>query len=302
MRYKSKTVFIFTMVLILSGLIFVTLNTTSCTKTLTEYVHDTTTVYDTMVVHDTTSAQDTTVVHDTTTQNIVLCSLYKDDTSHVKLISNPTPDPNSVDAKKEWGGNSITFSNKRVFPGYVDLYDGRKNTPNTTYTIKVTSNIGNAQGSVVIPDSTHITQPQNYVTLPIGDVTVSWATSHGADFYWFSALIRAYDNSYNVIQKEDIDTFLTTVSYDIPASHFHVSGAAFYEVDVDVFPEAGIYPTPGATGNMTGSLKGFLTAEGKGDEVGFQVGQSSKASHYHKKREITAEERRDAYLHALGIE
>ncbi len=284
MQHTSKISLILEGILILSGFAFLILNNASCTKTetLTEYIHDTTTV------------------HDTTTENLALIWLGSGG-AWADVFCDPTPEPDSVDVKKEWGGNSHMFPFKTVHPGYVEIHDTMANTPGTTYTIKIASNIGNAQGSIALPETTYITQPTYNDTLPIGNVTTSWAVSQGADFYELDIDISAYDILGDYIQDEYIDTFLTNVSYIIPATYFNITGAAYYEVWFRIYPEAGPMPTPGIQSNMTGTLKGFLVAENDEDWVYFYVGTPVKSSQQHKKRKVSIEDRKNAYLHALGI-
>jgi len=283
MNYSSKIISFFAVLSIICGLAFLSFNITSCNKTVTEVVYD------------------TTSVHDTTQQNFVSCMLYLWG-SEACLFSNPLTDPDSVDARKEWSGDTIIFPIKLTYPDHIELKDNSNNIACTTYTIKVTSNLGNAEGNICIPGSISMTLPSNGDTLPIGDVTVSWTTGQKADFYWVSGYMISYDSLGSGFELTDIDTFLFAVSFVIPSTFFNIDNAKYHYVYLDVYPYSGSLPVPGTSGNMTGTLNGFLNALGNGGSVYFYVGTPiAKVNMYHMKWKKSLDDIRNTYLHALSI-
>ncbi|MCK4233326.1 hypothetical protein KAX75_02790 [candidate division WOR-3 bacterium] len=242
-----------------------------------------------------------TVTGTETKSSIVFCMLANP-FSLVELISDPMPDINSVNATKEWDGNSITFPDKFIASGKVTFYEYTVNTLGTTYTVKVTSNIGNAEGSITLPDSISITQPSYKDTVPIGDVTMSWSSTEGADWYGLYINIHACDSFGYQVNWENLDTLMTTTTLFIPSSHFNVSGAVYYHVTGAIYANAGPPPIPGTSGNMTGTLKGILVGYGDIGFIDFYVGTPTIISGYQqRKRSISTEERMDAYLRKLDI-
>lgn len=266
----SKLLAFITTLLIICALLFYA---TSCTKTVTE----------------------------TETKSFIVFCMLEEFFSLVELTSDPMPDINSFNATKEWDGNSITFLERYITSGKVKLYDFTGNTLGTTYTVKVTSNLGNAEGSITLPESISITQPSYKDTVPIGDVTMSWSST-GADWYGLHFYIYACDSFGYQVNWEDLDTLITTTTLFIPSSHFNVTGAVYYYVSGSIYANAGPPPIPGTSGNMTGTLKGFLVGFGDNESIYFYVGTPTIISgHQQRKRSISTEERMNAYLRKLDI-
>lgn len=186
------------------------------------------------------------------------------------LISDPVEDLNKCNASLKWDGNQQIFKRKERHPDGVYFTDTTIIcTLATQYTLEISSQtFGKSSGSVFIPESTLITEPDWGDTLPIGNVQVTWTPSSNTDFYSLSIYIDAYDSFGLWISSQEIDTFLTTTSFTISSSHFQVPDAEYYYVDMNVFPYSGdLY-----SANMSGDFKGFLFGEGQGDWTSFYVG------------------------------
>jgi hypothetical protein len=165
-----------------------------------------------------------------------------------------------------------------------------------SYRATLSSDVGGSSGSVVVPGVGPITNPHQDDTLTLGNpVQCSWSAAQQANFYEYLVDAQAYDSAGQWLDYREIDTFLTAVSYTLPASFFDVPGARYYEVYLDVFPFAGPLPYPGARANMTGATKGFLMAEGVSDFVSFFVGTPVKASHGRNRLRPTVQQRMEVY-------
>ncbi len=223
------------------------------------------------------------------------------------LCSDPLADPDESDVRIEWNTNSVVFPDKVVYTGYIGFMAEIDLEIETNYTVSLTSDVGDCEGTVAIPEGAEITNPSYEEILPFGQaVNCAWADAQGADFYgvWYYA--DAYDTSGYVGEVYN-DTFITNNSFTIPASFFNIPSAAWYEVHLSVRPNSGSPPLPGSSGNMTGTISGFVNAEGYSDYVYFYVGTplgtpQLKVSTSHQRKTPSVKERMNAYLKQLGVE
>lgn len=239
-------------------------------------------------------------------QNILICWLAEWGGTAM-LASDPIADPDRSELEISWGDSSRVFSEEYVYPGYIGFDDPHWLTPETAYAVQLTSNVGGCEGTIVLPGAVGITRPSWRDTLPLGvDVQCVWTPAEGADGYRVLYYADGYDSSGHYIGScGEYDDFIwvRTVSLVIAASFFDLPGAAYYEVYLDVFPMAGPAPEPGASGNMSGSVRGFLVGYGTGDfmlfYVGVPVGGDAVQPH---RREAGSKEALNSYMRALGIE
>ncbi len=226
----------------------------------------------------------------------------------VTLVSDPTADTSLSNATLSWGGakTSLVFQDKYVWIGYIELFGDADlgyshQFKDTVLTLTVTSNVGNCQGSMALPDSAYINAPTSGSILPIGSVTCTWATATRAEWYmvyYYAYAYSSYNYSYWVGWK---DTITTGNSITLPASYFNYPDAQYYEVYAVVFPYRGPKPQANSTGNMTGTIKGFLVGEGMYDDIFFYVGTPPKGITTPKvvHKEPSRDERRNKYLDAV---
>lgn len=263
-------------------------------------------------IHDTTTIYDTTVVHDTTTINVTkmaLCFVYNSDCV-VDIVSDPTPDYSLSNAALSWGNGPTTllFKEKVQRSGwvalYLDIYDTLGYTHqfgDTVLTLNVNSNIGSCQGTIQVPENTNITSPSDYDTVAIGSVTCTWANSARAEWYgvYYYAVACSAD-SWNLLEEKYTPT--TGSSIIIPASYFNYPGTQYYIVGVGVSPFCGPLAQVGATGNMSGTIKGFLISEGGSSYIDFYVGTPPKNAKLPKieKLEPSRQERMNKYLKVVA--
>jgi len=261
-----------------------------CTKT----VHDTTTVYDTVTVHDTTLISD---------GKIFLCWLSEYDQWAV-LCSDPVADTAQSQVTIRWNGNSVVFPDESIYPGYLEFGNDLYLSFQTNYTIALNADVGSCEGTITFPEETYITEPSYGATLPIGqDVIVTWTSAQGASFYEFYWWFDAYDSSGNWLDWYWTSGINIDTTYTIDSGLFNVPNAAYYEVEFDVSPFSGPRPEPGAHGNMTGTIPGFLNGRGYGDYVYFYVGTPvGKLSPAPKHDRPSIKERMNTYLKELGID
>jgi len=255
----------------------------------------------------TKTVYDTTYIHDTITINknsIFLCWLYGAwQEGQGILISDPIADTALSHLKIEWGDTSSLFLYKFIYPGYIGFYDELYLSASTNYKLTLTSNIGSSQGTIKMPDSTTITQPYDWQVIPLGqNITCMW-TDAGSSCYEVYYYIDGYDSYGYWVGGIYKDIFVSTNSLTLPAGLFNIAGAVRYDVDFYVDPFAGPLPSPGASGNMTGTIKGFLIAYGEGDDVYFYVGSSPlKTEQKHDKKQPSRQDHMNAYLKQLGVE
>jgi len=229
----------------------------------------------------------------------------------VALVSDPMADTSQSNATLSWGGSktSRVFQDKYLWTGYIGLewdpdsaWGYSHQFKDTVLTLAITSNIGNCQGTIQVPDSAYINTPSAGDTLPIGSVTCTWAAAARAEWYQVYYSASAYDSSgYYLGWIEGKHVTTTGNNITIPASYFNYPGAQYYQVYAGVYPYRGPKPQAGSTGNMTGTTKGFLVGEGKGDYTYFYVGtppknvKIAKAEH----KEPSRQERMNKYLEAV---
>ncbi len=251
-----------------------------CTKTETEYIYETEYV-----------------------SAIFLCWI-NDYYQSAVLCSDPLADPDESDVKIEWNTNSVVFPNKVGYTGYISFVANIDLEIATNYTVSLTSDVGDCEGTFTIPEGAEITNPSYEDTLPLGQaVNCAWTDAQGADFYgvWYYA--DAYDTSGYYVGGVNNDIFITNNTFTIPASFFNIPSAAWYEVSLYVQPNSGSSPLPGSSGNMTGSISGFVNAEGEYDNLYFYVGTPQwKVSTSRQRKTPSVKERMNAYLRQLGVE
>lgn len=224
--------------------------------------------------------------------------------SGARLVSDPVADINNSNTILTWGDtlNSITYQKNQIQGGIEFGFDTTHNYLDTTLTMQVVSNVGICQGSIQIPESTFLYTPSYWDTLPIGSVTCYWARAARADWYWVSYWAQAFDTSWNYLgYNENIISVATDTTITIPGSFFNVSNANFYYVTFEVYPLCGPLVQAGAIGNMTGTIKGFLNAEGWYGYTCFYAGTPTKGVK-NSKREYKAPSpkvRMDKYLQMI---
>jgi len=100
---------------------------------------------------------------------------------------------------------------------------------------------------------------------------------------------------------EDYNAACVNTTITIPSTFFTYPGAYYYHVGVYVYPERGPRLQAGATGNMTGTIKGFLNAEGDNGYTQFYVGTPPKSAIIPKMEhnEPNRQERMNKYLKVL---
>jgi hypothetical protein len=276
--------------LLTSGLLFILIvsllipvNTGCKTKT----VYDTTYIYDTIRISQ---------------NKIFVCYLNQWD-QYANLFSDPIADPNQSDVKIEWGSNTYLLPEKSI--GFSSLvFDGDTLLDTlTNCNVTLTSNIGNGQGTIIVPGSTTITNPNYYDTLPLGqNINCNWTTAQGANFYWFYFYIEGYNNGI-WIGYTWLDTFITNTSFVLQSNLFNMPTATRYTVSFYINAYAGPFPQPNASGNMTGTVKGCLLGEGYGNYVYFYVGSPPmKTDQRHERKQPSRQDHMNAYLKQLGIE
>lgn len=234
---------------------------------------------------------------------IFLCWL-NDHYQSAMLCSDPLADPDESDVRIEWNTNSVVFPNKVGYTGYISFVANIYLEIATNYTVSLTSDVGDCEGTVAIPEGTEITNPSYEDTLPLGQsVNCAWTDAQGADFYGVLYHAYANDSSGYYVGQVNNYTFITNNSFTIPASFFNIPSATWYAVHLSVQPNSGSFPQPGSSGNMTGSIRGFVNAEGESDGVYFYVGTRQwKVSTSRQRKTPSVKERMNAYLRQLGVE
>ncbi|MDD5528656.1 MAG: hypothetical protein PHX21_01345 [bacterium] len=241
---------------------------------------------------------------DTNTAAMILGFLYTG-YSQVIFLSDPIADTAQSQVKIKWGTNSIVFPQEGIAPGYLAFMDSTLLTPLTTYTLELTSNLGNSGGSITFPDTIKITAPLDHDTLALGQVNCTWTAAQNAQYYdvWYYA--AAYnDSSLGPIGNcPDRRVYPVSNSLTIPASYFNVAGATWYYVYLGIAPCSGKLAQVGQTGNMTGDIKGFITAEGNNRGVDFYVGTPTKGAvkGNFADRMPSRKDRINSYLKYLGV-
>lgn len=253
----------------------------------------------------TKTVYDTTYIHDTITvsNNSVFLGMLWADWQIGYLFSDPIADTALSQVKLEWGKDTISvFPYEFIFPGYIEFFNELYLSPGINYKMTLTSNIGSSQGIVKLPSSTTITQPLYGQVFPLGQNVFCLWTNAGSAYYDVYGLIDGYDNYGWWVGEIYFDTIVATNSLTLPATMFNIAGAVRYEVDFYVRPFEGPLPKPGVSGNMSGTIKGFLVAYGGDDYTYFYVGSAPSASRpKHERKQLTRQDRINAYLKRLGI-
>lgn len=192
------------------------------------------------------------------------------------LCSDPIADPDGSRVTISRDTVSSTFPYETMYVGYI--YFGAEFYLEIAeeYTLSMNSNIGDCEGTATIPSPAQIMTPAAGSVLQLGqNISCSWAASSGADFYWVGYYVDAYNiNGYYLGYFEE-DTFVSNTTLTIAATKFDITNAVYYEVQLFVEPYSGSPPLPGASGNMTGSIKGFANAVGDYDYTYFAVSSIS---------------------------
>jgi hypothetical protein len=208
----------------------------------------------------------------------------------VILLSEPAPDTSRSNASISWGASKTSrdFQYKTCYSGYIVmewepdidwfLYYPYHDFLDTVLTINVTSNnIDNSRGSIQLPGAVNIIAPVFYDTLPTTAATCIWSRSARADWYDIYYHFDLYDSLGNYVScMGSKETFTTDTTYTIPASYFSLAGNNYYQGYFDCYPCSGPSPQANVSGNMTGTIKGFLVGEGGGEYAYFYVGTPPK--------------------------
>ncbi len=253
----------------------------------------------------TKTVYDTTYIHDTITisKSSVFLGMLYDDGQQGILVSDPIADIAQSQLQIGWGKETTSvFPYEFTYPGYIGFMNVLYLSAGTNYKLTLTSNIGSTQGTVKMPDMTTITQPTDWQVIPIGQITCLW-TDASVSYYEAYYYIDGYDNNGGWVGGIEKDTFVSTNSFILPAGLFNMSGAVRYEVDFEVQPFEGPLPSPGVSGNMTGTIKGFLVAYGDYDYIYFYVGSAPlKTDQRHERKQPSRQDHMNAYLKQLGVE
>jgi len=231
------------------------------------------------------------------------------------LLSDPAPDTALSNVSLNWGGSktSRTFQYKTYYSGYIVLewepdttwfvsYPYYHDFSDTVLTVSFASNIGNSQGSIQLPGATYIITPVYDDTLPITAATCIWSKPARADWYSVYYHFDAYDSLGNYLScMGSKETFTADTTYTIPASYFSNAGAIYYQGYFDYYPCSGPKPQANISGNMTGTIKGFLVGEGDGSWAYFYVDNPPKGikTSTMKHEAPSRQERMNKYLEAV---
>ncbi len=222
------------------------------------------------------------------------------------LTSDPIANIAQSDVVIEWDTLSHTFPYKDLYNGIIIFDDTIYVDSLEDFTIELTSDVGDCEGTITLPGATSIIDPDYNDTLPLGGtVTVTWHAAQDADYYGVYYDLDAYDSTGSwIVWNYDTVRYVTSTSHTIPGGVFDAPDAAYYSVYFEAYPFSGVMPVAGETGNMTGSVNGFLLGEGEGDWIGFWVGEPLKKATkaISTPKQTTEKDRINAYLEALGIE
>ena len=225
-----------------------------------------------------------------------------------KLVSSPIADVYQSDVIIKWDTLSHIFPYKELelelnlrFQAYLDL-DTLKD-----YTVELISDVGYCEGTVTMPEGISIIEPTNNDTLsPEEIVTVTWSTAGGADWYQVVYFLYAYDSAGSVLYWDRTAEHLTDTSLTLPAELFDIPDAVYYSVEVTVCPCSGVMPVPGETGNMSGSVNGFLVARNLilDPQIEFYVGEPivGQLQNIYLERNSAENDIINDYFDALDIE
>lgn len=236
----------------------------------------------------------------------IFVAMLQDGWQMSTLTADPYPNSAESEVVIEWDTLSHIFPNVYWDLDGIYFHDTLDLDTLEDYTVELTSDVGKCEGTVTLPGGTSIIEPEYNDTLPLGVVvTVDWSTAQEADYYYVWYELDAYDSTGSFIEWDDTFRFVTPSSFSIPAGDFDTPDAAYYWVYFDVSPFSGAMPVAGETGNMSGSVHGFLTAVNfYGDYTIFWVGEPVKkdiktAADIKRPTEKTL---MNAYLKTLGID
>ena len=220
------------------------------------------------------------------------------------LCSDPIADPDGSVLTITRDTVSLTFPYETIYVGYI--YFGAEFYLEIAqeYALSMSSDVGDCEGTATIPAPAQIMTPAPGSMLQLGqNISCTWAPSTGADFYWVGYYAYAYNvNGYYLGYFEE-DTFVSNTTLTIAATKFNIPNAVYYEVELFVEPYSGSPPLPGASGNMTGSIKGFANAVGEYDYTYFAVSSVSDRTPKGNIAEIPPmEERIKSYLKHAQID
>jgi hypothetical protein len=192
----------------------------------------------------------------------------------------PTPDIEQTTVNIEWANEARSFQDKTVWPGMVSLEWYPEETwwhhhrfLDTTITVAVQSDVGHSTGDIQLPDSVVMTTPSQFDTVPIGDVICRWKSTARAEWYSIEYGITAIDSTGSGFDFSYGESFSLTNSFVLDDTTWNQSGATAYFVHLICYPFSGPSPHAGNTGNMNGTIRGFLIGEGKSHSVMFYVGK-----------------------------
>lgn len=210
---------------------------------------------------------------------IFLCLLNNAE-QEAQLISDPIADPNQVEVVIKWDTLTHTFPFIEWDWSGIYLYDTLSLDTLEDYKIRLESDVGNCEGTVTLPGYTAFPEIQLNDTFPLGeDITVAWDTAQGADYYNIFYDLATFDSTGLFIGwVYDTVIYTYSTSIIIPYSVFNKLDSPYYLVLFRVTPCSGVMPVPEDSGNMTGSVIGFLVAEGIGHMTYFWVGEPAKKS------------------------
>ncbi|MEO0248206.1 MAG: hypothetical protein ABIN58_01435, partial [candidate division WOR-3 bacterium] len=190
------------------------------------------------------------------------------------LYADEIPDPQDCE---------LTVNNFAIHghpSGTQIAYDGNIPFATTCNLSFTSSRFGNATGSVASnQDSVNITSPGSHDTLATGqDILVQWDAGGSSDFYLVYVGLNLYDSLDTFLLSRNWERPVQVDHYIIPWDSLTAPGCAYAWVMVQVYPTKGPFPEPGAQGNLTGDVEGFLYAWGFTDLVSFYVGTPVKGS------------------------
>ena len=204
----------------------------------------------------------------TNTENIFICCLQSGSSSAELIAGSIQPSASSKVML-----NSHYFPFKEVEPGKVVFNDTSTIDPSAVDTVElISSQLGNASGTVTMPDSTYIIVPAAGDTFPIGNgINVKWAKISGAKFYEVAYEAGAKDKAGNLTGNLLPQyKFISDTSFAIPDSYFNSpdTNTTWYDVSISLSTYAGADIQPNSPSNMSSNtIKGFLYACGKATTV-----------------------------------
>lgn len=200
--------------------------------------------------------------------------------SEAYLTSVPTADTALTTLKMSWDVTLITFKENLINGGIsFTLPDGTPYPPSypaIDIDVSLTSNIGNCQGIIKIPRYINSFTPSYGDTFPLGDVLCNWSKAVYAEWYSIYCYYTAYDSAGNWLRSNEYYAYSSDTSHTISSSNFNSTAAKYYSVSLQVTPSRGVKPVAGSTGNMTGTVNGFLISEGSSRGAYFYVGTPLK--------------------------